>query len=60
MDFNFETICNKNSRAQELLSKKYAHFLSFMAKKDVKGSDWFQNLTLFLAMKRKNDGIFSR
>ena len=32
MNFNFETIGKKNSSAQELLSKKYAHFSSFIAK----------------------------
>ena len=29
-----------------------------MAKNDVNNFDWFKNLTLFLAMKRKNYGLF--
>ena len=44
MNFNFEKNGYKNSSAHELLH--------FMAKNDVKGFDWFKNLTLFLAMKR--------
>ena len=60
MNFNSEKIGNKNSSAHELLSKKYATFLQFLAKNDVKRFDWFKNLTSFLAMKRKKCGRFFR
>ena len=43
MNFNFETIGNKNSSAQELLSKNMPSFLRFMAWNDAKGFDWFKN-----------------
>ena len=51
MIFNFETFSNKNSSGHKLLSDKYATFLRFMAKNDVKGFDRFKNLTSFLAIK---------
>ena len=58
MNFNFETIGYKNSSAHEHHSKKYSIFLRFMAKNDVKGFDWFKNLTSFFAMKRKKMKYF--
>ena len=58
MNFNFETIGYKNSSAHEHLSKKYSIFLRFMAKNDVKGFDWFKNLTSFVAIKRRKMEYF--
>ena len=50
-----------NSSAHDHFSKKYTIFLRFMAKNDVKGFDWFKNLTSFLAMKNKKmEYIFER
>ena len=60
MIFNFETFSNKNSSGHKLLSDKYATFLRFMAKNDVKRFHWFKNLTSFLAMNPKKCGIFFR
>ena len=60
MNFNSEKIGHKNSSAHELLSKKYATFLRFTAKNDVKRFDWLKNLTSFLAMNGKECGIFFR
>ena len=59
MNFHFGTIGYKNSSAHEPVSENMRHVLRFMTKNDVKGFDWFKNLTSFLAMKRKKCGIFS-
>ena len=58
MNFNFETICNKKSSAHQLLSNKYATFLRFMFKNDVKFVNQSIPLTSFVAMKRKKVAYF--
>ena len=60
MNFNSEKIGYKNSSAHELLAKKYATFLLFLTKNDVKFSNQSKRLTSFFAMKRKKCGIFFR
>ena len=60
MIFNFETFSNKNSSGHKLLSDKYATFLRFMAKNDVKFLNQSKPLTSFFVRKRKKDGIFFR
>ena len=42
MNFNYEKIGNKNSIANELLSKNIPHLLRFMAKNYIKRFDWFK------------------
>ena len=60
MNFNFETIGYKNQSARELSSKKYSIFLRFMTKNDVKGFNWFKNLTLFWPWNVTNVANFFR
>ena len=60
MNFNFETIGYKNSSVHELLSKKYATFVTFHGQNDAKGFDWFNILMSLLAMNRNKCGIFFR
>ena len=59
MNFNSEKNGYKNSSAHELLSKKYATFLQFMAKNDVIFLNQLKRLMSFSAMKRKKVYIFS-
>ena len=58
MNFIFETTGNKNSSAEEPLSKKHATFLRFMFKNDVKFVNQSIPLTSFVAMKRKKVAYF--
>ena len=60
MNINSEKNGYRNSSAHELLSKKYATFLRFMAKNDVKFLNQSKRLTSFLAMNRKKFGTFFR